>query len=131
MREGKRQHLIMMRIRHEHFNCMQTVSCIIERERQRERGAMSICEMLKMVKWYEHFLCIAQYEIPYFNCMMRESARGRQRETETDGGREGECERVGGRERERHLTMMTMEPEHFNCMQISSWGTPHLKTSSN
>ena len=30
----ERQHLTMMRIAHEHFNCMQTVSYIIERERK-------------------------------------------------------------------------------------------------
>ena len=35
--EKERQHLTMMTIQPEHFNCMQTVSCIIERERERER----------------------------------------------------------------------------------------------
>ena len=62
---------------------------------------MSIGEMLKMVKWYEGFLCIARYEIPYFNCMMQEREQEGDRERE-DGGREGECGRewAGGRERE-------------------------------
>ena len=92
--------------------CRQSVALEREKERERERerergGAMSICEMLKMVKQYEHFLHIAQYEIPYFNCMMRERererARGRQRERWWEGGRESVRERrgwEGGRERE-------------------------------
>ena len=56
-----------------YFNCMKTVSCMreseSEREREKEREAMFISEMLKMVKLYQCYLCISQYEIPYFNCM--------------------------------------------------------------
>ena len=85
--DRERQHLTMMTIVHEHFNCMQTVSCI----RERERGARSVCETLKMVKWYQHFLHISRYEIPYFSCMKRERERERERERDRwqEGGREG------------------------------------------
>ena len=42
--ERERQHLTMMTIEPEHFNCMQTASSIIERERERERG---LCPFVK------------------------------------------------------------------------------------
>ena len=59
--------------------------------REREK-AMSICEMLKIVKQYQHFLHISWYEISYFNCMTRERERERERDRERqmEGGREGE-----------------------------------------
>ena len=43
-RERERQHLTMMTIQYEHFNCMKTVSCM----RERERG---LCPYVKCCKW--------------------------------------------------------------------------------